>query len=808
MFDSVSLNGPDWLINYYDGQYGNWRGAVLPDASSEGFMPAEVPGDIHLDLQRTGRLPDPYYGENVLTHRWVEEMVWVYRKTFSVSETDAKRYSRLVFLGLDTHAFIYLNGEEIGFHNNCFSPCMIDVSGKLKAGENLLAVRIDSGLYYSYDKTRKYSGGNAFISTNRPWIRKPQYQFSWDWNPHLVNVGIWKGVSLEFSDGVFLSQISMNVDIADDHKKGFVQVNAFVYNPGKSAVKGVLRAATKGAEASHEYDFAPGTGKYSVLLTVDGPQLWYPAPDERQPLYEVTCEVIAGDTLVSDKRNTGFRKVEIDRSPHPVKGDYFVLNVNGEQVFAKGGNWVPQDMIGAAVDRGRIRECVRLAAEANFNLLRIWGGGYYADHDFLDACDEMGLLVWHDAIFACAQYPAEDPDFMANVTEELTYQVRELSNHPSLGVWCGNNELDWLTTRVTAPDTAIYLRKLPRIIDEEDPTKPYWPSSPYSEHGWDPNEFTTGDQHPWEVSLGGGDFYNYHKYRNYDCRFPNEGGVLALSDIEDLKRYIPEDRLSAFSRDMILHDNAFGFKEPDFLKYWTGLDPEKISLKDYGILSGAVQSDALYEYISNFRGRMFDSASAVFWMYNDSWTACRSWTIVDYYLNKRQAYHPVRRAFEPVNVFPVLQDGMIRIVCVNDTPRDYFGKLVYGKFNTAEIESRREISVMIPARGKIVADEWYSDERAVYTILDNKLQNALTFRRQCELDFGALSVDIKANGDEIVFVSDRYVWKVYLPSECMPEDNMFDLLPGIGYTVKCKTIPSFDKIAFGSGIITDNREAR
>ncbi len=808
MNDTISLNGSDWLINYYDGQYGSWRGAVLEDTSLEGFMPARVPGDIHLDMQRLGRLPDPYYGHNVLKHRWVEEMVWVYRKTFEVSGSDAGRYARLVFDGLDTHAMIYVNGKQVAFHNNCFSPCIADVTGILKEGVNLVAVRIDSGLYFAYDKTRKYCGGNAFVATNRSWIRKPQYQFSWDWNPHLVNVGIWKDVRLEYSDSVFLTQVSMNVELTDDKKHGYVQVNAFVSNPGKDPVRGTLKAETEAFAAEAEYDFAPGDNKYSVLLDITDPELWYPAPDKRQRLYSVKTTVEAGESRICDVRNTGIRKVTIDKSPHPVKGDYFVLNVNGEQVFAKGGNWVPQDMIGAAVDRDRVYKCVRLAAEANFNLLRIWGGGYYADHTLLDACDEMGILVWHDAIFACAQYPAEDPDFMKNVTEELRYQTRELSNHPSLAVWCGNNELDWLTTRATAPDTAIYLRKMPRILDEEDPTKPYWPSSPYSEHGPDPNDFSTGDQHPWEVSLGGGDFYNYHKYRNYDCRFPNEGGVLCLSDIDCLKEYIPEEELSAFSRDMILHDNAFGFKEPDFLRYWTGLEPGKISLGDYGILSGAVQSDALYNYISNFRGRMFDSSSAIFWMYNDSWTACRSWTIVDYYLNKRQAYYPVKRAFEPVAVFPVLQEGMMRIVAVNDTGKDFFGHLSYGKFNLSGTEDEKTITFMVPARGKNVLDEWYSDNMAVYTVLkETGSQNSLTFRRQCELGLGKPSVGITADGNKITFVSDTYVWKVYLPAECEPGDNMFDLLPGIPYTVECGIMPDKDRIAFGSGIIADNKEA-
>ncbi|MBR4748381.1 MAG: hypothetical protein IK083_02260 [Abditibacteriota bacterium] len=809
MISSIPFDGSDWIVNYYDGQYGSWRGAVWPDSSTEGYMPAQVPGDIHLDLQRIGRLPDPYYGDNVRKHRWVEEMVWVYRKTFEVTEAQAAGFARFVFEGLDTHAFIYLNGEQVAFHNNCFCPCYADVSGKLKPGKNLLAVRIDSGVYFSYDKTRKYCGSMHDASTNRSWIRKPQYQFSWDWNPHLVNVGIWKSVRLEISDDIFLDQISMNVDLSEDCRTGLVQVNAFVVNRLDKPVKGTLSAETEGVSARAEYEFAPGTNKYSVLLVIKDPHLWYPAPDTRQPLYDVTTSVSTDETVISDTRKTGIRKVTIDRSPHPVKGDYFVLHVNGEPFFAKGGNWVPQDMIGAAVDRDRIRKCVSLAKEANFNLLRIWGGGYYADHELLDCCDEMGLLVWHDAIFACAQYPAEDRDFMANVTEELKYQVRELSNHPSLGVWCGNNELDWLTTRFTAPDAAIYLKKMPMIIDAEDPTKPYWPSSPFSEHSADPNDFTTGDQHPWDVSLGGGDFYNYHKYRDYDCRFPNEGGVLCLSDIDSLRKYIPEDQLSAFSRDMILHDNSFGFKEPAFLKYWTGLEADSIPLEDYGILSGAVQSDALYTYISNFRARMFDSASAVFWMYNDSWTACRSWTIVDYYLNRRQAYHPVRRAFEHVSVFPVLQDGMVRIVAVNDTTCDFFGHLAYGVFNPSKTESRKDVTFMVPAKGKTVIDEWYNDSRAVYTILqETGCQNTLTFSRQCELDMGKPSVDIAVRGDKLVFCSPSWVWKVYLPAELEAEDNMFDLLPGIPYEVTCKGKPDTRGIRFGSQIISENKEVR
>ncbi len=811
MLTSLVLDGNDWQIRNFWGQPDNWRSYTAETCDDNGFVPARVPGEIHLDLEAAGIIKDSRLDENSLDNRWVEEDIWVYRKEFFLAESDIKPFARLVFEGIDTHALIFVNGKEAGEHNNCFRPFEADVTDMVKPGRNVIAVRIDSGLYTAYNKSHKYVYSESDYLTNRAYIRKPQYQFSWDWNPHLINVGIWRSVRLEFSDNLFVAQTSVRTQVSEDLSSARLEARCFV--EVRKETMGTIRVRAGGQETEKNVAFREGRQEYGGEIVLKDPRLWYPRPSDKQYLYDVEITVEADGALIySETKRVGLRRLELDRSKHPDKGNYFIIRINNEPFFAKGGNWVPQDIIGARITREHTRKNVALAAEANFNILRVWGGGYYADHDLLEACDETGILIWHDFIFACSQYPGDDWEFVQEVMKEAEYQVRELSHHASLGIWCGNNELEWLCSvpfvleRTHIPDYSLFHQRLRNILEREDPARPYWPSSPYSEYSDDHNSEFTGDQHPWSVSITAPDkAAEYWQYRDMQCRFPNEGGILSASTVYSMSKYLPADQIALGTRGWIHHENSLSASPAGssraFIRKWTGLEPDEMPVEDYVFFSNALQAEGLYEYISNFRSRKFDSSSAIFWMYNDSWNAVHSWTIVDYHLDKRLSYYPVRNAFKPVCAFPVLQDGMVRITVVNDTDKAFCGSVRYGRFTASAQKDSYEKQISVDANGKTVAAEWPADGVNVYCVLTGPegeiCQNRLMLERFNDLIPEKPMIEVSKNKDAYTLTSPVYVWKVCLDFEKQDtcDDNMFDLLPGIPRQVRCSREPEIKTLS-------------
>lgn len=808
---SVSLNGT-WKVRGFDGQHGVPERCVGEGVDERTFMDACVPGEIHLDLERAGIIEDCNIGLNAQNARWVEEQVWVYRTTFDAPSEAVSQHAWLVFDGLDISTVIYLNGEEVGRHENAFTPCRLDVTGKLREGENLLAVRIDSGLYSVTDKPGiGYVQGVAEVLTKRAWLRKPQYSFSWDWSPRLINVGIFRPVRLEWADTARIDAVSIYPVLAEDHKTAVINARVFTENVRAEPIKATLRMCVPEADIAveTEVELPVGMSRQDVSAKITDPKLWWPIPHGGQPLYTVTCEiVIDGNSADAVTRRTGIRSIKINRDPHPETGEYFILEVNGRPVFAKGGNWVPPDSICARVDAEHYRKLVQLAVDANFNALRVWGGGYYADNRFLDVCDEMGVLVWHDFIFACAKYPGDDADFLNNVRREVTYNVRDLSPHPSLLVWCGNNELEWAAwewgyDRIKPhPDYALYHMEIPRIVANEDPSRPYWPSSPYSGEARYPKDPTSGDQHPWNVSLGAGgaDFWEYRKEVS---RFPNEGGVLGATSPATLRQFIPEDQRRVFSPVWEFHDNACNYWQGTGIVYqgldlWLDRKPDDLSFDDYVFYSAVLQSEGLQEYSNNFRRRMFSSSSAIFWMYNDSWPASHGWTIVDYYLRRKLAYHPVRRAFAPVHVIPVVVENQVIIFGVNDTPTAWEGEVRFGIFGlegglpidgTRPVTLAPNASTCIGAMPLHVWEQADTDRSGAFACLSKDgecvAQNRLFITRFKDLKFAEPQIKIERRGDKAVFSSPTFVWAVCLDvdGESPVADDVFDLLPGIEYEV-------------------------
>ncbi len=826
----LDLSGT-WALTWTDGghsaqSYGDFARLGLGDPGR--FLNVPVPMEIHRALGTLGLVDDPNVGINSLKARWVSEQLWQYQTTFEAPQEVARTARvHLVFDRIETVARVFLNGHEVGRHGTAHRPCRLDVTGRVKPGTNRLSVTVESGLYDVADRPGgDYGAGLDSALNKRHWLRQAQYEFLWDWNPRLINVGLTGGVRLEWVDLARLDQVAVLAEPAADMQSAQVLVRTFVegFAPGRMATV-AARIRETGEQAQATVPLGPGITAAPVTLTMAKPHLWWPRGHGEQPLYTLDVTLTVDDAmLAAATRRFGVRRIELDRSPHPAKGEHFTIRVNGRPVFARGANWVPPDMIPSSVTRDRIKRLLQQAVDANFNLLRIWGGGVFVGHDFLDQADELGLLVWHDFLFACTKYPADDPAFLEEIRKETRFAAREYAHHASLALWCGSNELEsanwhwgYDTFGRAFPDYALFHHVIPRILAEEDPARPYWPSSPYSGTYRDPDDPAYGDTHPWNVSLGeaGPDFW---AYRTSDARFVSEGGVLGASSPATLRQFLPEPqrKLRSFAWDH--HDNAVNFwREGSGLTYravdyWLGRDYQQMSLDDYAYSSALLQAEGISELVSNHRRRMFESSGAVFWMFNDSWPTTHGWSIVDYYGRRKLAYHPVRRAFAPVTVVVADEGPDIIVYGINDTTNEWKGALRSGLFALSgglPRHERRDVTLTPNAARALVTiprSEWERlglASHGAFAVLEDASGDVATHRlfltRFKEMPFVTPTVEITRRGDRAVFRSRTLAWGVTLDldGETPVSDDCFDLLPGIEHAIpwpKAKPLPKVQRV--------------
>ena len=802
---TLSLDGV-WKLRWHDEERSKSRHAVLEAAADYRAIDAVVPGEVHLDALREGWIGDPLVGTNCLAARWIEECLWSYRRRFDVPAEALAARAWLVFDGLDLMAGVHLNGERVGEHQNAFCPCRIEVTGKLRATGNHLVVLLDSGLYAATDKP-PIDGIEGHRLTKMNWLRKPSGDGGFDWAPRLLNVGIFKPVRLEWTDAPCRAdQLALTCSLGAGLALGVLHARQYVQVLRQTRLTLTLEVVETGDRAETETEMGPGEGCCELRLEVRNPKLWWPAGHGGQPLYTVRVRLDADGCPVHETtRKVGFRHVRVNQDRHPEKGRYFTIEINGRKIFCKGSNWIPADIIRARLDRPRYERLIALAREAHFNFLRVWGGGLYESDDFYNLCDRHGILVWQDFSFAGKHYPAHDEAFVQNVLRESVYNVRRLVSHASLVVWCGNNETDWNAGANPSPiymDHALFHRTLRKLVADEDGTRHYQPSSPHSPDSLSPNEFSEGDQHPWNIGFGNTDFRGY---RAMTCRFPTEGGFLGPRALPTMLACLPEGPLRRIdSLAWRVHDNSIdGEIEPSatdaITEQWLGMPLQAMTVEEYVYWGGLLQGEALTEYITNFRRRMFDSSGAVYWMFNDCWPATRSWTIVDYYLRRCPSFHPVRRAMQPVSVVVAESGDEIVVFGINDTDAPVAADLRYGVF-TADGRyplDRAEAVTLVPnASTRLAAfarHEWAAPEdSAAFARLatggDLIARHRLFLPFFKDLRWAPMHPVVRVESGRAVFESDTFVWGVCLDldGECALDDNFFDIWPGQPYTIAWK----------------------
>ncbi len=819
MINKIDLNG-DWKVRWADGQRGGLNFHRDEQMDPVRWIEAQVPGEIHLDLIKAGIIEEPYTGTNCLKSRWVDDCIWTYRKTFEAPAAALEEKAWLNFEGLDYEAKVYLNGEVVGTHANYYRPAKIEVTGKLKPGTNVLMVELESGLYHVSEKpiTGYHNNCSDIPLHKRVWLRKPQCSFGWDWSTRLINLGIHKPVSLEWDPIMSVEQFAVLSDLTDDLKKGSVKITVAVKSTADEPFTAKLTGCIPGLNAlsETEVEVVPGNNDLTLEIDVDAPELWWPNGHGKQNLYEVNAKLSHENRLVAEHdTKVGFRKIHVNQEKHPEKGTFFIFEINNRKIFAKGANYVPSDMIFQKIDQERSYKLVDLAVDTNFNFLRVWGGGLYETDDFYTRCDEKGIMVWQDFMYACGGYPTTDDTFMANVKAEALFQIRRLATHASLVAWCGNNEQEWHTYNkiegVLYPDYALYHLILPRMLNQEDPTRHYQPSSPYSPGFEHPYVAHTGDQHPWSAGLTDG---NFRRSREDISRFANEGGYIGPNSLPTLQSCLPEGQEFNNSFAWQIHDIGVDSWRPEsysdkIIMDWFNKDPRAMSIENFVYYSGFLQGEGLREFINNYRRRKFNSSGAIFWMFNDCWPAVRSWSIIDYYFRKTPGYYPVRRAFAPVDVVVVREDSTVKVFGVNDGMQEWAGSLKYGVFTMAgEYLLRKTKDTTIPANtsellvefSDVIWEESGFDNALAFASLygqDSSLiaRNRLILPQFHELNWpesGKLNMRYKDG--KLIFSSATFCMGVCLDldGEIDLPDNFFDVWPGEDYILpwpKDKSIP-------------------
>ena len=793
-----------WKLRSFDGQRGDPLARLIAGAGSmERAWDAEVPGDVHQALLQHGVIAEPTLGLNSLQCQWIAERLWFYTRTFDAPEHGKNERLWLTFESLDLGAAIYLNGHKVSQHANRFYPFRADVTDYLVPGGNLLVVQVEGGLFHAMHQPA--DGMGLYIDSElakRPWLRKVQSSFGWDWAPRLLTVGIPGAVYLEAAAAVHVRQVSCYTELSPDLEQGNLSVR--IHATGRQPATVRLRVTIDELQLISEKEHAGAEGEFviSTVIPVPAPDLWWPTGHGTPRLYEAHITLHEGDRLIADvTRKAGFRHIRINQDPHPVRGRYFIVEVNQKPIFLRGANLVPADIIDCRVTPEHTATLVDRALEANFNCLRVWGGGLYESDAFYEICDARGLLVWQEFIFACAKYPATDAAFLADVEKEAAYQVRRLAHHPSLFLWCGNNEMELANAEWASfqsgpkfPDYALFHFTLPRIVREEDPSRFYLPSSPFSPDGLPPNDPDSGDQHPWSVGFAETDF---RLYREMTCRFPNEGGFLGPTALPTMLASLAGRGIGSFAWEH--HENAVSYWgdrcAPDaMLEQWLGLSIGEMTVEDYVFHAGLLQGEALAEYIKNFRRRKFDSAAAIFWMFNDAWPTVRSWVIVDYYLRRTPSFHPVRRAFAPLTVVVAREGSRVCVYGVNDGPH-WNGHLRFGICALAgDYPLSEQIEVTVPSNASVCLaefeyEEWEKlgtrDHLAFALLLDEEgvvAQDRLILPWFKEMPWPPNpSIQIEWNGRTATFTSEVFAWNVCLDldgEKALP-DNFFDLLPGV-----------------------------
>ena len=783
-----TLNG-SWILNI--------PGSGFPETE------ATVPGSVYNDLLTAGLIPDPYYRDNEDEALKIMENDFVYSRSFTVSR-DLLNCGKVLLRcrGLDTLAEIVINGKPAGKADNMHRTWEFDVKELLREGENRIIVTFLSPLRFIREAyAKRQLEGSEEATRGFPHLRKAHCMFGWDWGPRLPDAGIWRDIELI---GINKARLR-DVYITQDHEDGRVSLNIA---SGIDRISGDKTSVSVTVTAPDGRTFT-AEGE-ECAIDIEDPELWWPAGFGDQPLYSVEVILTDGEEVLDSWKNRiGLRTMTIRREKDQW-GESFCHCVNGVDVFAMGADYIPEDNLLPRVNRERTRRLLEDARAANMNCVRVWGGGYYPDDFFYDICDELGILVWQDLMFACAAYELTR-DFEDNIREEITDNVRRIRHHACIAIWSGNNEMETFAARGTwypekklqADYIRMYEYVIPRIMEKEDPRAFYWPSSPSSGGGFDdPDDENRGDCHYWAVWHG---LLPFTDYRKHFFRYASEFGFQSFPGMATIESFtLPQDR-NSFSYIMEKHQrNASA--NGRIAEYLSQMYLYPSSFETFVYASQLLQAQAMQYGVEHWRRNRGRCMGAVVWQLNDIWPVC-SWSSIDYFGRWKALHYFEKRFFAPVlisceeegtltqntnvNAEPFRMKKSARLNVSNETRSDFHGTVRWSLSDPeAKVIREGSAAVAVPALSALWLDEMdFSDEDTygcyfAYSLEDESGnpvgEGTVLFCAPKHFRFADPKLEARLDGDEIIVTAEAYARGVEIMCgpDVLLEDNFFDMNAG------------------------------
>lgn len=794
------------------------------------WLEASVPGDVHTDLLKNGLIEDPFYRLNEHDLQWIDKTDWEYKTEFNLSKKNINSHSlSLDFQGIDTYSSIYLNDSLIVTTDNMFIGKTVDIKKFAKLGKNKLYVKLYSPINkgvklhdsLGYDISSFNANdlaeigkveGNKRVSV---FTRKAPYHYGWDWGPRLVTSGIWQPINIKtwnyFNiEDLYIRQKSLNESanlVAEIELESYLEIDEMI-----------SEIYVDNQKVSTDLIYInKGTNKIEIPFKIKDYELWWPNGMGNQNMYEIKVKLQSNNNFVTTSKRIGLREINLVTSEDSI-GNNFYFEVNKKPVFMKGVNYIPQDVFLNRVSDDKYEELLNSAVDANMNMIRVWGGGIYENEIFYNLCDEKGLLVWQDFMFACAMYPG-DEEFLKSVEQEAEFNVKRLRGHPSIALWCGNNEVrsawkNWgwekdvienqspeIANEISKAYDDVFHKILPKVVNNLDNSTAYWPSSPGSTLSGGTESYTSGDAHYWGVWWGK---ENFESYNQKVPRFMSEFGFQSFPEFSSVDKYTNESDYSIYSEVMKSHQRSSignSTVEDYMLRYYN----KPNSFKGYLYVSQILQAYGVSMGMEAHRRNKGYSMGSLYWQLNDCWPVA-SWSSIDYFGKWKALHYSTKKAFQPVLISFFKSDSEIELHIISDLLESkdvdlnlkvlsFSGEVLY------EINKKYLLQQNSTMKAESLSIEWLNknfdpnSSLLVASLFSNEIEISnnnyyLSEFKDIKLTKPLIEYKIVEliNTFEVSLTSKNLVKNVFVDIDSNQNfsDNYFDIIPGEVYKISIK----------------------